>query len=248
MINIAIIVAGGVGNRFVKSITNINGIKLRKELEIVDAKNKNEIIKQNVILPQFNITSLEKCVMEFEANQNIHQIVISCGMETEIEYTKQLTKKPLFFVNGGVERVKSVANALWFVKQQFNSQVKCVLVHDAARPFVSQQIINDVIDKVNNTYLCAVPAIAMTDTIKQIEDGKITTLDRRNIFRAQTPQAFNFKTLFECYKNLAIFDDKNTDGITDDCSVVERFFPDKIKITNGDEKNKKITLIDDLLC
>lgn len=130
-------------------------------------------------------------------------------------------------------------------KSVFNGLMKCsnpeiVLIHDGARPFIEKSIIKKTIDLTYQKKAVVVGKIA-TDTIKKIENGKIKkTLDRKNIFIAQTPQAFNY----ELIKNIHINYQNNSD-FTDDSSIAEASGVD-VFILENNFKNTKITTKEDL--
>ncbi len=95
-------------------------------------------------------------------------------------------------VCGGVERQDSVLAGL---EALLAHKPKQVLVHDAARPFVNAELIDRCLTALGSAH-GAIPAIAVTDTLKRAEAGLITeTVSRDALWRAQTPQAFNFMAL-----------------------------------------------------
>src|SRR5688500_6139869 len=147
----------------------------------------------------------------------------------------------LGFVAGGARRQDSVANAF----AQSSPEASVILVHDAARPFVSPDVIARTIDAAQ-THGAAIAAIAVTDTVKQAgdtdRDGSRPirgTLPRETIFLAQTPQAFRRDILAR-----ALADGSSTDA-TDEAVLVERLgLP--VHIVEGDPANIKITTAEDL--
>lgn len=142
-------------------------------------------------------------------------------------------------IAGGKERWESSWNAIQAIDGEAN-----VLIHDAARPFVSKRIIEDVC-KALETHEAVTVAVPATDTMYEVVDGLLQRIpDRRTMMRAQTPQAFRLGLIRNAYE-IAIQDP----GLqaTDDCGIVHRYMPDTpIYIVEGEEANRKITFREDL--
>jgi 2-C-methyl-D-erythritol 4-phosphate cytidylyltransferase len=102
----------------------------------------------------------------------------------------------LLLCPGGKERAESVANGL----EDIPRECSIIVVHDAARPFFTNRMAGDVIQAAR-TDACAVPVIRMSDTVKKLADdlSVIETVDRRNLWRVQTPQAFPRDILFRAH-------------------------------------------------
>ena len=112
-------------------------------------------------------------------------------------------------------------------------ETKNILIHDAARPFIDNKIISNCIKELKS-HKAVCPALLCTDTIAKVKEENIKEmLNRNELYRLQTPQAFNFSILFECHKKL------NKD-VTDDISVIQEYGY-TTKIILGSEKNMKIT-------
>ena len=141
------------------------------------------------------------------------------------------------FVAGGARRQDSVQNGL----QALSSSVNVVLIHDAARPFVSAALIDRVIAAAAKDG-AAVPAVAVTDTVKHVDIDSMTvnaTLPRDTIWLAQTPQGFQRAVLDRAHAKNAGAD------VTDEGMLAERAgMP--VTIVPGDPDNMKITTPDDL--
>ncbi len=117
-----------------------------------------------------------------------------------------------------------------------------VLIHDAARPFVSSDLIDRVI-RALATSEAIVPALALSDTIKLVNDGIVLeTLDRSKLFSAQTPQGFHYKKIRAAHSEAAL---QKKFGLTDDASVSEAFGM-KVQIVAGDAINRKLTTMQDI--
>ncbi|MEA2554843.1 MAG: 2-C-methyl-D-erythritol 4-phosphate cytidylyltransferase [Actinomycetota bacterium] len=140
-------------------------------------------------------------------------------------------------VTGGDSRQASVRNALL----QVASEVPFVLVHDAARPFVSPDLFTRVLEAVQGEAAGALPVLPVTDTVKQVSGGWVTaTVARDELGLAQTPQAFRTDLLRESHASAA------TDELTDDAAVLERG-GHRVRAIAGDPNNVKITTMLDLI-
>ena len=115
-----------------------------------------------------------------------------------------------------------------------------VLIHDGARPFVSDELISGVISALNDAP-GAIPALEVVDTLKECIDGSVKkTVSRNNLYRAQTPQGFRFDEITKSHRD---FLNKNA---TDDASIFEGTEM-KVSIVAGAEENFKITTQDDYI-
>ncbi|WP_127112187.1 bifunctional 2-C-methyl-D-erythritol 4-phosphate cytidylyltransferase/2-C-methyl-D-erythritol 2,4-cyclodiphosphate synthase [Shimia sediminis] len=134
------------------------------------------------------------------------------------------------YVHGGTTRDASVRAGLNALK---GLDITHVLIHDVARAGVSQTIISNVISALN-TAQGAAPALPVTDALWRGMDGAVAgTQDRSDLFRAQTPQGFQFKEILEAHANHA-------GGALDDVEVA-RAAGLRVAIVDGDEANLKIT-------
>ena len=141
----------------------------------------------------------------------------------------------------GRERYFSVYSAL-----QKCENTDFVLVHDAARPLISIDKINKVIENLY-TEEAIVLAVPVKDTIRQVDElGKFkSSLDRSSLYSIQTPQAFKYSILKEAYDIL--INDKNLQiGITDDAMVVEKSLGIYAQLMEGEYSNIKLTTKEDL--
>lgn len=144
------------------------------------------------------------------------------------------TGKPLTVVAGGERRRDSVANAF----AQVASRADIVLIHDAARPLVSHDVIRRTIEAAAATG-AAIAALRASDTVKEVDDHcRVTsTLRRERIYLAQTPQAFRVQVLRDA---LQLEGDA-----TDEAALAERA-GHAVQVVDGDARNMKITTPDDL--
>ncbi len=136
-------------------------------------------------------------------------------------------------VVGGHSRQVSVRNGL----EAAGPADGTVLIHDGVRPFVPASLINACLSGSQSTGAC-IPAVPVTDTVKQVDaDGVITTtLDRRSIYMAQTPQAFATGLIRDAYRIAA----EKGFTATDDASVAE-FAGMQVHVIPGEVDNLKIT-------
>ena len=149
-------------------------------------------------------------------------------------YIKKLKIKDVKIIIGGKNRAESAHKALISIKS-FN--IKNVMIHDAARPNFSLKLLN----RLNNELKandCVIPAIQTTDSIKQKSFNKVINLKREDIYLIQTPQAFDYKKLYDLQRNIGI-------EITDDANLFVNAGK-KIKIIKGEINNNKITLNSDI--
>jgi 2-C-methyl-D-erythritol 4-phosphate cytidylyltransferase len=165
------------------------------------------------------------------------KIIIVCAEELISVYQKFLAGIDVSFVAAGKERYQSVANGI----NALSDNIKHVLIHDVARPFVSKTIILETLNTLKLKGSCIV-AKSVTDTVKIVTDGIIRdTPNREEVYLAQTPQAFSKKTLQNAYKEIDFLDFTPTD----EASMLESL-GEKIHIVEGDFYNSKITLASDL--
>jgi len=138
-------------------------------------------------------------------------------------------------VTGGASRAESVAAALVEVPEE----ALVVLVHDAARPLVGDDVIERLLGPLGEGFDGAVPQLAVADTLKRVRHGEVVeTVDREGLVAAQTPQAFLAPTLRRAFAG-------DLGGVTDCASLVERV-GGRVAVVDGDPRLLKITTPDDL--
>ena len=239
MRNIAVILAGGIGAR-------VGGNTPKQLLPLQDGK-----------------SVLEHAVDAFEQSPHIHEICIVMHpdyiMHAEQMLLANAWQKVRHIIPGGKERWESSLNAI-----RIYSEVQCetsdhrkevnLLLHDAARPFVSQEIIANVCQALEE-HEAVVVAIPSTDTVYEMADDNVARIPQRStIMRAQTPQAFRLELIAEAYTKALSVDSLSAAACaaahlpaTDDCGVVFNHMPDvKIHIVLGEEQNRKITFKEDI--
>jgi 2-C-methyl-D-erythritol 4-phosphate cytidylyltransferase len=173
---------------------------------------------------------------------DVESIVLVISTEQEARVRQIIQRfgpwpSPVQLVPGGVERQDSVAAGLTLVQA-----ADLVLVHDAARPFVSPACVQACVDTAA-THGAAIAAVAAHDTVKLVGPDSVIaeTLDRSRVWLAQTPQVFRAALLREAYAKAT------RDGYvgTDDAELVERL-GHSVRIVPGEPTNLKITTPDDL--
>lgn len=215
--NIAVVLAGGSGQRF--------GADLPKQF-----------------LPIAGKTVIEHSVSAFEQCISIDEIAIVMHTDylpmMQDIINKNKWKKVRKLLPGGAERHYSTLSA---ISAYENTSDTNLIFHDAARPAVSQRIINDTVTALQ-THPAVAVAVPTTDTIFEVtEDGGfITDIPiRRQLRCAQTPQAFHINVIREAYRK-ALLDPHFTS--TDDCGVLHKYCPEiPIFIVPGDPSNLKLT-------
>lgn len=179
----------------------------------------------------------------FEDSQ-IDEIILVVGVG-EIDYCKKEIveqygfKKIQAIVEGGKERYHSVYEGL-----KVAGEADYVLIHDGARPFVTQSIIEKVMEAVCEYKACVV-GMPVKDTVKIADEAAFAkeTPNRSAVWTVQTPQAFAYPLIYDAYTKML----EEEDGtITDDAMVVERMTDYKVKLIEGSYRNIKITTPEDL--
>jgi 2-C-methyl-D-erythritol 4-phosphate cytidylyltransferase len=142
-------------------------------------------------------------------------------------------KKVTTIIEGASTRQGSVFAGI----KQLRDDVTHVLIHDAARPNISKELIEKCCDASKEYGACAV-GVRVCDTLKFSEDGEFigSTVDRSKLWQIQTPQAFDKKVILKCHKNAAF----ESFEATDDCMLLEKYGY-KIKLIEGSYDNIKIT-------
>lgn len=213
----AIVLAGGRGKR----------MNYHKSKQFIEIKGKPVLVY-----------TLEK----FIYNKSIDEVILVLP-EDEVDYCKKevLQKYSLKvdrIVIGGKERQDSVFNAL-----EAMEKADIVLIHDGARPFINEKIIEEGI-KYANIYGAAAPGVTPKDTVKVKNEDNISvdTPDRNMLVAVQTPQCFKYDEIYQCHRKIK----EENAIVTDDTSVVERY-GHKVYLYEGDYTNIKITTPEDLI-
>ena len=161
--------------------------------------------------------------------------------DPEVQYL--MHGRNLIFAEGGDTRQKSVFNAIRAIPKKDS----IVLIHDAARPFVSKEIIEKTIEAAE-LYGAAVPAVPPVDTQKEINGDKtiIRHLVRKDLCAVQTPQAFLLEPLIACHRAASLENFEYTDDTEIWDNYPEFTGGKKVHVVEGSRDNKKITYIQDI--
>lgn len=215
----AIILSGGVGSRM-----------------------KSNIPKQ--YLKIHGKTLLYYTIAAF-AKAAVDDIVIVCGNGDE-ELVRDIAGsaaggKQITVTVGGKERFDSVYNGLVCCKDS-----DYVLIHDGARCCITTELIDRIIADRKN----CITAVPVKDTIKMAEDGVVSrTLPRSLLYSVQTPQAFFYNDIMAAhnkFRKAIELQLPESEGITDDSMIMERFSDKKVYIVEGEDTNLKVTTPSDL--
>lgn len=178
-------------------------------------------------------------------NKKIDSITVvvnrNFASESELALSDLVAQNNIRFVFGGLTRLESSQNGI--VGLPLESKV---IIHDATRPLLSQDLLANVINILENEEVVDV-CIPSSDTIVQVADGYVQSIPNRSqLRRGQTPQGFRVKILVDAWKKFNLLPDPKP-ILSCDCSLVNFTKPDvKIKEIIGEESNLKITLMSDL--
>ena len=220
MVNIAIILAGGVGSRLGES-------------------------KPKQLLKVAGKTVIEHTIDVFEKHPLIDEIAVVAHKDIHRDIEKSILQNKWTKVKkvlaGGNESSLSAIKAYSEYLDNTN-----LIFHDAVRPLVDSRIIEDTIKSLE-TYVAVDVAIPSADTIIQVSESADTISsipNRRYLYRGQTPQGFKLKTIRDAY-DISLRD--SAFQATDDCGVVAKYLPEvKIGVVRGEEKNIKLTYPEDV--
>lgn len=237
MTNIAVILAGGTGTR-------VGGGLPKQLLPLEDGRS----------ILEHSVEAFEQAACIDGIGIVMHPDYIACAEEMLLRNGWQ---KVAFIIAGGKERWESSVNAIREIEQRigvpilqpsYNHPITNILLHDAARPFVSQQIISDVC-KALETREAVTVATPATDTMYAISQNASGLMvqdipPQATLMCAQTPQAFRLEVITKAYDRALQDPDLQA---TDDCGIVHRYLPEvPICIVQGDPANRKITYKEDI--
>lgn len=221
--NIALIIAGGSGNRM--------GQDIPKQFMYVE-----------------NAPVIIHTLQCFQQHPDIGVIAVVCltGWETVLQsYANQyrITKLKYIFP-GGDSGMESIHNGIFGLKDAGCADDDLVLIHDAVRPLLSQEIISSNI-AICKAYGYAITGIKCREAILESKDGfsSTTSIPRDMLVRTQTPQTFRLKNIIEVHEEAV------ARGITDSvasCTLCAELGNREMHIVPGSEKNIKITTVEDL--
>lgn len=221
--NIALIIAGGSGNRM--------GQDIPKQFMHVD-----------------NCPIIIHTMMAFEQHPDISKIAVVCleGWETVLRsYANQFKIQKLEWIfSGGNTGMESIHNGIYGLKEKGCLDDDLILIHDSVRPLLSQEIISSNI-AICKKYGYAITGIQCKEAILKSEDGFTaqTSIPRDSLIRTQTPQTFRLKNIIQ------IHEEAKAKGIKDSvasCTLIAEIGNKIMHIVPGSEKNIKITTVEDL--
>ena len=209
----AVLLSGGVGTRL--------GASIPKQYLMLNDK--------PIALHSFELLA---------SNPLIHEVVVVCDPYYDALFQKHTISKALHFARPGAERQNSLFNGL----QKIASQATHVLIHDAARPFINDDMIKRVIDS-GLSEGAATLAMPVKATIKEADDQNfvIKTPDRKHLFEIQTPQVIKKELLRDGFE----YADSHGLKASDDVYFAE-ILGHKAKLVRGCYTNIKVTTIEDL--
>jgi 2-C-methyl-D-erythritol 4-phosphate cytidylyltransferase/2-C-methyl-D-erythritol 2,4-cyclodiphosphate synthase len=194
--------------------------------------------KSNLPKPYHKIagkTLIELSINKIRQFKEFKKIIIVYNKK-HIKFLKKINLKNIIFINGGKNRQQSTLNALTYLQNQ--TRLKKVLIHDAARPNFSKNLIKKILNESKKKEV-VIPVLKLQDALKKKNDkNKYLNLKRNNFFFTQTPQCFDFREILNLHKK------HKAKNIDDDLSLIEN--SSKIKLINGEKTNFKITDKDDL--
>ena len=181
-------------------------------------------------------TPLELCLSAFEGS--VDELIVCCNEENYSRCAALQTEKhpALKLTLGGAQRQDSVACGLRMAAEEAD----VILIHDGARCFITQDIIQRCIQSARETG-SGVAAMPVKDTVKQMQDGAVKTLERSSLWAAQTPQAFRAEIIRSAHQRAK---EQGYLG-TDDASLVERM-GETVAFVEGSYENIKLTTVEDL--
>ncbi len=181
---------------------------------------------------------IQKTISAF-CRDDIQEIILACSridLEWFQEFVSTLHNNNIKVCLGGLDRQESIANALEVVSKDTD----LVIIHDGARPFVSQKVIDSAIEGAIKKGT-AVACIDETDSLRQFSEFGSTPVDRTQFVRVQTPQVFKYDLIKRAYAMAKA----NFGQFTDDASLYQEYVGD-VYITRGSQSNIKITTKEDL--
>ena len=215
----AIVVAGGRGSRM--------GGNLPKQY--LELKGKPVI--------SYCLEAFEKSFIDEVILVTAEDFLDYCKTNIVEKYGYKKVKK---IVAGGKERYHSVEKGLQEAKGS-----DYVYIHDAARPYVTQEMLERLAHAVR-CYDAVAAAVPTKDTIKEADEDamSVKTLDRSRLWNIQTPQVFSYQLIKRAFEELK---KDSADGITDDTMVVEKYAGHRVKMVEGSYSNYKITTPEDMI-
>ncbi len=196
--------------------------------------NSSRFGNSNKLLEKISDKTVIEYTIEAFLKSNVDEIIICANVSIMDELNLLFANKPkIKIIEGGKTRQQSVFNGLKF------SECDYVLIHDAARPMITTELINQTIEMVKDVSALTV-ATKTIDTIKEVENGIIVrTVNRAKLYNTQTPQAFSYNLILSAHRQLV------GHNFTDDAGMLEEL-GERVFIVDGSYKNIKITTQSDI--
>lgn len=193
--------------------------------------------KSKLLLEINGKTVIERTIETFSKISAIDEIIVVIRESDLDEFEKHLSKYDLSYCFGGATRQESVMNAVETI-----DECDLIIIHDGARPLVTEKEITDTINKAKETGAAAV-GVTPKDTIKIVDENLqiVGTPDRSNLISIRTPQVFDFSQ----YLKAVDLAKKQGKDFTDDCRLVENLGR-KVNVVIGEYTNIKITTPEDI--
>ncbi len=191
-------------------------------------------------IPICSVPVIARTLSAFEKSDRISRIILVCRQEDVVDMQiiaqQYNITKLTDIVNGGDERRDSVLNGF----KMLTAEEKKVLIHDGARPFVDNAVIEDAVGALETDDAC-ICAVKIIDTVKRSDDNGYVaeTVSRDLLYSVQTPQGVDVDKYLNAIKMFP------RDSVTDDASLMEKAGY-RVRIVDGNRKNIKITTPDDI--
>lgn len=230
----AIVVGGGSGRRFGRA-KQFEPIQTGDEERVIDRSVRTAAVVCDGVIVVVPSAAVDAERSHFMAWGNPAEVPVATPTAADPNARSRLANTPILVTSGGETRSQSVRSGLALVPDA----VRCVCVHDAARPCATEELYRRVIAAVLDGADGAVPGLGVVDTIKRVDpDGwVIDTPDRETLFAVQTPQAFDATVLRRAHIDAA-------EG-SDDAGLVESA-GGRVRVVEGERTNIKVTHPDDL--
>lgn len=221
--NYALIIAGGSGNRM--------GQDIPKQFMHVD-----------------NCPIIIHTMLAFERHPDINGIAVVCldGWQTVLRsYANQFSVTKLKWIfDGGDNGQASIRNGIYGLRDAGCTGDDLVLIHDAVRPLLSQDIISSNI-AICQKYGYAITGIKCREAILESDDGfaAVTSIPRDKLVRTQTPQTFRLRNIIAAHEEAA---ERGVTNSVASCTLIAELGLGEMHIVPGSEKNIKITTVEDL--
>jgi 2-C-methyl-D-erythritol 4-phosphate cytidylyltransferase/2-C-methyl-D-erythritol 2,4-cyclodiphosphate synthase len=213
---------------------------MRAAAIIVAAGRATRFGSPKVLIPIAGVPSIKRVVDVFQASSAIERIVVVIDGSRRARFEHALAgceqAPPVVLVDGGERRQDSVLAGVLAA-----SEFGLVVVHDAARPLLTVDLVAAAIAGVEHGADATVCAVPVTDTIKRVRDDRVETVDRSELWRAQTPQAFRRDVLL---RNLQRAREDGVE-VTDEAMLIERS-GGRVTLVQGSDLNLKLTVPGDL--